>query len=1535
MRKANPKQRLTFVEAERIASDFSADSGKPYPYFVESSLAGVLSPGEISKQIRRLAKLRVDDYIRETVAPSENPKRRSAPEVIRQLGGTIIQEVQEGPLYLAEMNVTWRGRARRVVMLAQNRKNKNGVWMPQHHTRAAQLMRFYSAHGMPVVCFIDTPGADAGEEANRHNQAHTISNLITEMASMPTPTVGVVFGNGYSGGAIPLATSNVLLSVRDGVFNTIHPQGLSEIAYNYNLSWHECAKYIGVSAYELCEAGYLDGIIDYSPLQSESPKALADAVFSAIEAVENNAADLLRDTKFHVFFDHYKENILHYLHPTELLIEENRIIDKTPTGRLNVFGVIYRFHRYLKMRRRLTSQSVVRYSRIHAAQPPTGDLQDRLERERLTRFKRWAESPLEIRYDDALTRRYKRFVDTQKTLGHERNRITTFFIGSPQDNFHQASRDLAMELGLHLYNYWKVEARENLMHLLGDLQGRPEQDAADLQEANVLGTLLVPAVRERFPEMVKNLVLFDVLYDKLVENLPSIANELKDTNRITQETMEDMLDKAFRQATGSVQNILGSMTSAQDHPEFFAWLEEFISRRDFESVMRQVSEWKRMAFPRLSEPLFGILTYYFTHLLPSFYEAMRGEKRFDGRINPRNIGIKDFWNRLAQAYRDLLIQNLLAAQKKRIAVTPKMVLDEVFTNFEELFDDIITTDPVNFPGFRQSIERALEQHIAPVGVITGFADFEHNGFQSRVGVVVSNTLFQAGAFDMASGEKVCKLMVECAVNKLPLIMFISSGGMQTKEGAGALFSMPVLNSRITRFVKDFDLPVLCFGFRDCTGGAQASFVTHRLVKTYYLSGAVIPFAGQRVVPSHLPSEAILANYLSKVEGAMDGLVRNPFDEGVDEALREVDSTIPLPSESIQQAIARVLQGEYRPPAVVEREKDAALPKGFITFTPVKRMLIHARGCTAVRLIKGAQAAGVQSVLVQSDADMESYAARLLGKEDRLVCLGGNTPADSYLNGLSVIRIADQEEVDSIHPGIGFLSENPGFALLCRRHGFNFIGPRARSMELMGNKSNAIATARKLKAGVVPGSQGVIASATEGQAIANEIGYPVLIKAAFGGGGKGMRVVRDPAKFREEFQRTTQEARSAFGSGDVYLEKFVESMRHVEVQLLRDSKGNTLALGMRDCSVQRDNQKLIEESGSYNFSKKQQDTIFNYAVSIANDIDYVGAGTIEFIFDRKENQIYFMEMNTRLQVEHPVTELVTGVDIVREQIRIASGESIGELKVMPRGYAMEVRVNAERMVAGGDGRYGFVPSPGRVMRLRLPETPNIRIISAVEEGDQIPPYYDSLIVQIIAHGGSREDVIQELRDYLATVEIEGVYTNLALMEAILEDAVFRDGDYDTGYIAEFFKRADMKQILARSEARNRSAREAIDLEAIRIEDSDELRVLSPRTGVFYPSPTPDDPPFVEIGDVFDVNQPLCLLEAMKVFENLKLADYNPGNGTELFPTDRQFTVTRVLAESGQTVNQGDLLFIVKPIAASEAKTQGKAAEKKQAAAGGGD
>ncbi len=1505
--KSVPETKQVFIESERIASAYALTRESLPSWLQRPDLPGLLSGKEIEQQILRFQRMSVDEYIHLTVNPSEHPKRKSAPEVVAQMGCKIIREVNEGPLYVAEAEFQ-SPKNRRVVFLAQNRKRNKGVWMPHHHRLAAEWMQFYSAYSMPVITLMDTPGAEADEQANLDNQAHAISALIETMVNLPQPTVSIVLGSGYSGGAIPLAAANLLFAVRDGVFNTIHPTGLSEIAYNHNLSWQECAKYVGVSAYELYKFDYLDGIVDYSPLESQPPHKLQEAILAALDFVEAQTYQFLSQNENHYFFDHYKRNILNYLSPSQLLVENNRSDKKTPTGRLNVFGTVFRFHRQLRLRVKLKSTSLGRYSRItDKIEKPAGELRDRLEKMRQERFQRWLQNSLELRYENDLLESYRRFIDALKSRENEPNVLSSLLMGSPQQRYERRSRRFSMLLALHLHNVWKMDASENFPRLLQQLNDAPQRMPKAPAEATVLDALHIKEVKECLPEMAYNLLLFDKLYNKILENLTTIASELKDTNHITQETLAGLLDKAFDQMETLSED--STWQKKTNYENFFQFLNSLTQMRQAETFIRQISNWKRTVYPRVSEPLFALVSYMFTRLLPDLYRSQQEEQPFDGRINPRNIGIKDFWHRLNQAYRDLLIQNLLDECKKRKPLHAKQVIDSFFSNFQELNKSLITSNPHHFPGYRQAIEKALKADISPVGIVTGLADFEYQGFKTRVGIAVSNTRFQAGAFDMASCEKICRLMLSCAENKLPLVMLISSGGMQVKEGAGALFSMAILNHRISRFVKDFDLPVLCFGFRDCTGGAQASFVTHPLVKTFYLSGAMIPFAGQRVVPSHLPAESVLANYLSRNASSMNNLVNNPFDQDLDQRLREIDPNIPIPTESVQEAIKRILDGEYAP-----RKPEATetlLPKGYINFDPVRTLLIHARGVTAARLIEGAHAAKVNVLLVQSDADMESLAARMLKSSDRLVCLGGNTPQESYLNGMSVIRIAQQEKVDAVHPGIGFLSENPDFAWQCRKQGLNFVGPHAKSMELMGNKSNAIATANRLQVATVPGSMGVIDNITQAKQMAEQIGYPIMLKAAFGGGGKGICLVENPEDLRESFLRTSQQALSAFGNGDIYMERFVRSFRHVEVQILRDSKGNTRILGMRDCSVQRQKQKLVEESDSSLLSKKLQERLFAAAEKIANEIDYIGAGTVEFIHDIQEKDVYFMEMNTRLQVEHPVTEMVSGIDIVREQIRIASGESIADLKIQNNGYAMEVRINAEQMLLNFQNQVHFKPSPGKITSLRLPKDPNLRILSAAAENDIIPPYYDSLIIQMIAYGADRNAAIETLLRCLKETHIEGIDTNIALMEAILADKTFRQGTYDTTYLEKFLAQTDLQAIFNNASKRNPSKGRDIDINAIRIANSDELKVLSPRTGVFYNTPSPGEPPFVELHALLRTTQPLCLIEAMKVFETLTLADFNQQE-QELFLKDQKFELRRILVQNGQTISQGDLLFVVKPV-----------------------
>jgi len=734
--------------------------------------------------------------------------------------------------------------------------------------------------------------------------------------------------------------------------------------------------------------------------------------------------------------------------------------------------------------------------------------------------------------------------------------------------------------------------------------------------------------------------------------------------------------------------------------------------------------------------------------------------------------------------------------------------------------------------------------------------------------------------------------------------------MQTKEGAGSLFSMAIINDRITRFVRDNDLPILVFAFGDCTGGAQASFVTHPLVETYYFSGTLMPFAGQIVVQSHLPTTSTLSNYLSEVEGSMQGLVQHPFATDLDDRLTAIDPTIPLPRLRVGEVIEHVLAGKAPPSENVESPQRLRSHK---LFQEVHKTLIHARGCTAVKLVEVAQRHGIDVVLVQSDPDMESMAASKLGPSDSLVCLGGSTPDESYLNAHSVIRIAETEGCDSLHPGIGFLSESSAFADLCAHHGLNFIGPGVPSMEKLGNKSNAIQTARRLEIPVVPGSHGVVTSPEAAAEIAARIGYPVMLKAVHGGGGRGIQPIHSEEGLGDVFLRMAAEAKSAFGSSDLYIEKLVERFRHVEVQVLRDRHGNAKILGLRDCSVQRSNQKVVEESGSTLLGEEHRQAAYVYTLELSNTVDYQGAGTVEFMFDLDRNELYFMEMNARLQVEHPVTEAVTGVDIVGEQFRIAAGESIADLEVAEDGYAIELRINAERIVREADGGVRILPDPGTITACEIPAPAGVKVISAVGEGSTVSPFYDNLLAQVIAHGPTRAAAIETLLALLDSIRIEGIGTNIPLLRRILADEEFREGTHDTAYLGRLLDRIDLDELIDEVDEGKGAKGGAIDRSTIEIEDSDELKVVAQSQGLFYSAPAIGKPDFVEVGDVIRSNRTLCLIEAMKLFEELSLDTFN--HDAELYPSANDYEVLSINAHSGQLVNQGDLLFVVRAIEAA--------------------
>lgn len=445
---------------------------------------------------------------------------------------------------------------------------------------------------------------------------------------------------------------------------------------------------------------------------------------------------------------------------------------------------------------------------------------------------------------------------------------------------------------------------------------------------------------------------------------------------------------------------------------------------------------------------------------------------------------------------------------------------------------------------------------------------------------------------------------------------------------------------------------------------------------------------------------------------------------------------------------------------------------------MKKILIANRGEIALRVMRTARDMGIKTVAVFSEADRNSPHVRFA---DEAICIGAAASKDSYLRGEKIVEVAKLLGVDGIHPGYGFLSENADFAKLVEENGITFIGPTPEAIQIMGDKLSAKDAAKKFDIPMVPGSDGAINSIEEAQEVCQKTGFPVLIKASAGGGGKGMRVVEKAEELAEQMQRAQSEALSAFGNGSVFIEKYVGSPKHIEVQVLADNYGNTVYLHERECSVQRRHQKVVEEAPSSCLNAEKRKAIGEAAVRVAKSCAYIGAGTVEFLVDEALN-FYFLEMNTRLQVEHPVTEMITGIDLVREQINVARGERLPfkQEDIQLNGHAMELRVYAE------DPFNNFMPDIGKLTQYKKPEGPGVRVDDGFEEGMTIPIYYDPMIAKLVTHGKDREEAINRMLRAIDNYTIVGVRNTLAFGKFVLTHEAFKSGKFDTNFVGKYFK-----------------------------------------------------------------------------------------------------------------------------------------------------
>jgi acetyl-CoA carboxylase biotin carboxylase subunit len=442
----------------------------------------------------------------------------------------------------------------------------------------------------------------------------------------------------------------------------------------------------------------------------------------------------------------------------------------------------------------------------------------------------------------------------------------------------------------------------------------------------------------------------------------------------------------------------------------------------------------------------------------------------------------------------------------------------------------------------------------------------------------------------------------------------------------------------------------------------------------------------------------------------------------------------------------------------------------------RKVLVANRGEIALRVLNACRELGIRTVAVYSEADRNSLHVRFA---DEAICIGPPRPADSYLNVPSVISAAEIADVDAIHPGYGLLSENANFAEVCRASNIKFIGPPPEVTRLMGEKEKARQAMKRAKVPILPGSDGILATAEEAQEAAAKIGYPVILKAKAGGGGRGMRIVRKPDDLPNLFHAANAEAAGAFGNGELYMEKFVERPRHIEFQVLADEHGNVVSLFERECSIQRRHQKLIEEAPSLQVTPQLREEIGQTLCRCLTEIGYQNAGTVEFLMDA-DRRLYFIEMNTRIQVEHPVTEAITGVDMVKAQLRIAAGEKLDTIlppKLEIRGHAIECRINAEHPQR-------FTPSAGKITAFNVPGGNGVRVDTAQYAEGVVPPYYDSLVAKLIVHGADRKEAMARMSRALDQFIVQGIDTSIQLHQAIFQNPAFQAGEFDTGFMERF-------------------------------------------------------------------------------------------------------------------------------------------------------
>lgn len=1462
---------------------------------------GCLNNNEILEKVKLADELDSYNFYDKFIAPTEGPGlevRLSAKDIFNELNTKIISFFESGPLFVAHcilFSPKDSSTYRELGFIGQNHKKARGIFQPEHHHKTIEYLRLFENLNIPVITFMDTPGADAGAIANSKLQSHSISACISQFAKIRVPIVGIIAGAGNSGGAIPYATADRVLCFEDAYMSTIHPAALADIVRRLGFTKEQCAKFVRISSYQLCIDGIVDAIIKINGISgNENMDNLEYAIFDAVEDIEqgyikrHNIIDLktLKNAYPHYLANHLtnsKTGKIHNIFSTYL----QREYEKESSDPLTFIEYSRKVERSIRLRTRLKfttasywhnqSDTIDQNKKYISAPSTDADEEDTTAGEYIEKLGTIKISFLPEEFQKAIHREFG---------SHRIRNVFEFRLKEKKSK--RRKHRIAYEYILFLISAHKNKTPDFLKYFIQHISKNydfpiefietSDKDPQDLKE---LIDYIYPQLIYHSDQMIKLFKIIKYCFDNINKIIPSIKRE----HEFSKSDAEKLLK-----------------ANIENDPEVFQkWI--FRNAKHHIIAVNNILKGMKRQYPRIPIELFNVMEAILTTNIPSLYQS-----KYKAKITPKNTS-EDYWIKLDRAYKDTIISNILDRVKKE---KKHIIVDDIlqfFSGFSELDRDIVSINPTNFPEFSRSIIKSLKGKYYNA-LISGTAYFKDKQDQSiKVGLIISNSTFQAGSTDMASGEKFARAFSYFGQNNLPVIMFISSGGMQTKEGTGSLFTMSIANDAINKYLEYADLPVICFPFRDCTGGAQASFVTHPDIHTFYLSGTELPFAGARVVPEPLPYPCRLSNYLVAVDDAMSGLVKNPFDSFIDsEFIKLGDPELKIPTLSIQEVISKILIKQIK--KLHEKPITAQVP----TLKPKKlqftKVMIPNRGDVAINLIKKLRRKGITPILGHSRSDRFSLAYTQASIYGHTVELGPGPVSQSYLKKFNIIQAAKTFGAEAIHPGIGFLAENHDFSKLCNDNQLVFIGPSPDSIRLMGDKAMAREIMVNNNIPVVPGSDGTVNDLENAKKVSSRIKYPVMLKAAYGGGGRGMRMVFSEDELETSFNEAFYEAKSSFGAGDIYIEKLIQKPRHIEVQVLADMEGNTLILGERDCTVQRNHQKLIEESPSPVLPQDLREKVFEYARKAVGASNYHNAGTVEFIMDIENNDIYFMEMNTRLQVEYAVSEMVTDQDIISHQINIAQGNAlpISQKDINFNGYAIEVRINAESINKDGS----ITPRTGIIEDVRFPDHNWLRIDTYIYPGCRISPYYDSMIAKIIVWGEDRKQGIQRMIEVLNQTVIKGVPTNIPLQKLILKNNIFQSGEYSTAFLKELLENENISELYQDTEKEQQEAQNLFSSENINIPDSNMVKVLANIDGVFYRSSNPKANPFIEIGDIIDTGTTICLLESMKKYYPIKLELFTHSPSDDPVYPAKRYKVIQFLVEDASEVEKGQAVIIIQPI-----------------------